>query len=184
MIIFRCAFLVCLFVCFIFQWKVWQQLHVCLTWSELFDTTLAGTGVDRQEVFEPGDLWVRDAAGSTQHGGRPRPFHHLQLGTHVYTGEAEWQLVLWTDADERKVIRMCSTIQNSYWAIENGSFKQDSDADANITQMFSKCHLLIFSVWQSAAKAHGNVMMIFDESIGQTAVLTWRRCSWRVKREH
>lgn len=104
MLSFRCA--VCLFS---FQMKQF----VYLTWSELLDTTLAGTGVDRQEVFEPGDLWVGDAAGSTQHGGRPRPFHHLQLGTHVYTGEAKWQQVLWKDADKRKAIRIYSKLVSS-----------------------------------------------------------------------
>lgn len=80
-----------------------QQMtkKMCLTWSELFDATLAGGGVDRQEVFEPGDLWVGDATGGAQHGGRPRPLHHLQLGTHVYAREAKWQQVLWKDEDKR-----------------------------------------------------------------------------------
>lgn len=73
---------------------------VRLTWSELFDATVTGAVVDREEIFEPGDLWVRDATGSTQHGGCPRPLHHLQLGTHVYTGEAEWQQVLYKRCTE------------------------------------------------------------------------------------
>lgn len=73
------------------------------TRSELLDATLAGAGLHGQEVFEPGDLRVRDAAGGTQHGGRPGPFHHLQLGAHVDAGEAERQQVLCNDPDDRDV---------------------------------------------------------------------------------
>lgn len=65
-----------------------------LTGSELFDAALTGAGLHGQKVFEPGDLWVGDAAGGAQHGGRPGPFHHLQLGAHVDAGEAKRQQVL------------------------------------------------------------------------------------------
>lgn len=65
-----------------------------LTRSELFDAALAGAGVHRQEVFEPGDLRVGDATGGAQHGGRSGPLHHLQLRAHVDAGEAKGQQVL------------------------------------------------------------------------------------------
>lgn len=73
-----------------------------LTWSELFDAPLAEAGVHRQEVFEPGDLWVRNTTGSTQHGGCLGSLHYLQLGTHVYTGKAEWQQILCKDEEKNK----------------------------------------------------------------------------------
>ena len=60
----------------------------------MFDSSVAAVDVYRQEVFKPGDLWVRVAAGSTQHGGRPGLLYHLKLGTHVYVGEPMRDLVL------------------------------------------------------------------------------------------
>lgn len=93
--------------CWFRWWKiqtVWLKV-TCLTWSELFDATLAGAGVDRQEVFEPGDLGVRDATGSAQHGGRPCPLHHFQLRAHVYTREAKWQQVLWKHQEKEKSMK-------------------------------------------------------------------------------
>ena len=100
MLSFRCT--VCLLI------SKWNYLTITppsiyLTWSELFDAALAAAGVHGQEVFEPGDLRVGDAAGGAQHGGRPRPLHHLQLGTHVYTGEAKWQQVLWKDEEKENI---------------------------------------------------------------------------------
>lgn len=94
---------ICLLICKL------TNLLICLTWSKLFDATLAGAGIDREEVFEPWDLWVRDAAGSAQHGGCPCPLHHLQLRTHVYAGEAERQQVFWKDGD-KNVFREASII--------------------------------------------------------------------------
>lgn len=84
---------------------IWQLPVVFLTWSKLFDATLARAGLHGQEVFKPGDLWVRDAAGSAEHGGRPRPLHHLQLGTHVYAREAKWQQVLCWEGDKERNIK-------------------------------------------------------------------------------
>lgn len=66
-----------------------------LTRAELLDATLAGAGVHGQEVLEPGDLRVGNAAGGAEHGGGPGALHHLQLGAHVDAGEAEGQQVLW-----------------------------------------------------------------------------------------
>lgn len=85
--------------------SIWTNLLICLTWSQLFDAALAGAGIDREEVLEPRDLRVGDATGSAQHGGCPCPLHHLQLGTHVYAGEAEWQQVFWRDGDRKRVQR-------------------------------------------------------------------------------
>lgn len=55
--------------------------------------------VDGQEILEPGNFWVRVAAGSAEHGGGPRALHHLELGAHVYGGEPRGQLVLWKRRD-------------------------------------------------------------------------------------
>lgn len=66
----------------------------CLTWSELFDPPIAHTGINRQEVFEPGDLRVGVTACSAEHVGCASAFHHLQLGTHVNVGEAWRKQVL------------------------------------------------------------------------------------------
>lgn len=66
----------------------------CLTWSELFDPPIARTGINRQEVFEPGDLRIGVAACSAEHVGCAGAFYHLQLGTHVNVGEALRKQVL------------------------------------------------------------------------------------------
>lgn len=73
---------------------VWADWGECFTWSQLFDAPVAAADVHRQEVFEPVDLRVGVSAGRTQHRGRARPFHNLQLGPHVDGGEAVWDLVL------------------------------------------------------------------------------------------
>lgn len=65
------------------------------TWSELFNASVVVGGVDREEVFEPGDVRVGVTTGSTKHGGSARSLHHFQLWAHVYGGETSGQLVLW-----------------------------------------------------------------------------------------
>lgn len=69
--------------------------RVLFTWTELLDSSIAAVNVDRQEVFEPGDLRVGVPAGGTEHGSSSRSLHHLQLRAHVYGGEAVRDLVLW-----------------------------------------------------------------------------------------
>lgn len=66
-----------------------------ITWSELFDAAVVVTGVDREEVFEPGNVWVGVTASSTEHGGGTSALHHLELGAHIYGGETWGQLILW-----------------------------------------------------------------------------------------
>lgn len=71
------------------------------TWSELFNASVVVGGVDREEVFEPGDVWVRVAAGSAKHGGGACSLHHFQLWAHVYSGETRGQLVLCKQVRDR-----------------------------------------------------------------------------------
>ncbi len=74
---------------------VFCVLQSFFTWTELLDSSTAAVNVDRQEVFEPGDLRVGVPAGGTEHGSSARSLHHLQLRAHVYGGEAVRDLVLW-----------------------------------------------------------------------------------------
>ncbi len=69
--------------------------RVLFTWTELLDSSIAAVNVNRQEVFEPGDLRVGVPAGGTEHGSSARSLHHLQLRAHVYGGETVRDLVLW-----------------------------------------------------------------------------------------
>lgn len=48
-----------------------------VTWSQLFDSPVVVTGVDGQEVFEPGNVRVGVAAGGAEHRGGTGAFHHL-----------------------------------------------------------------------------------------------------------
>ncbi len=66
-----------------------------ITWSELFDAAVVVTGVDREEVFEPGNVRVRVTASSAEHGGGTGALHHLELRAHIYGGETWGQLILW-----------------------------------------------------------------------------------------
>ncbi len=66
-----------------------------ITWSELFDAAVVVTGVDREEVFEPGNVWVWVTASSAEHGGGTGALHHLELRAHIYGGETWGQLILW-----------------------------------------------------------------------------------------
>lgn len=75
----------------------------------MFDSSIAAINVDRQEVFEPGDLWVGVPAGGTKHGGSARSLHHLQLWTHVYGREAVRDLVLWKTHTQNDINRGVST---------------------------------------------------------------------------
>lgn len=78
-------------MCQLILWTCWGHYF---TWTELFYAAIAAADVHRQEVFEPVDLGVRVAAGSTQHCGSTSPLHYLQLGPHIYGGESMWDLVL------------------------------------------------------------------------------------------
>lgn len=73
---------------------VWTCWDVCCTWSQLFNAAIAAADVHREEVFEPVNLWVRVAACRAQHRSGARSLHDLQLGSHVYGGEAMRYLVL------------------------------------------------------------------------------------------
>ena len=61
----------------------------------MLDAPIAAVDVHRQHVLVPGDFRVRVSTGGTQHGCRPGSLDHLELRTHVYGGEAVWDLVLW-----------------------------------------------------------------------------------------
>ena len=81
-----------------------------LTGAQLFDSAVTCVGVDGQEVLVPGDLWVGVPAGRTQHGGRPGPLHHLELGAHVDVREPGGKQVLCGGGggqeEERTVVNM------------------------------------------------------------------------------
>lgn len=79
-------------------WTCWDE---CCTWTQLFYAAIAAADVHREEVFEPVNLWVRVAACCAQHCSGTRSLHNLQLGPHVYGGEAMRYLVL-CDKDRNK----------------------------------------------------------------------------------
>lgn len=89
----------------------WRQWHP--TWSELLDASIVVGGVDGQEIFEPGDIWVRVAAGGTEHGGRASSLYHFQLGAHVNGGETSRQLVLCENREETIAVSSLSASERS-----------------------------------------------------------------------
>lgn len=90
---------------------VWSDWDDCFTWSQLLNAPIAATNIHRQEIFEPVDLWIGVSAGCTQHCSRTRSFHNLQLGAHVYGGEAVWYLVLCKT--DKHTSALLDTIQTS-----------------------------------------------------------------------
>lgn len=96
--------------------SLWNHIHhdaVKSTWTQLFDPSLTESRFHRQKVFKPGDLWIRNTAGSTQHGRRSSSLHHLQLRTHVNAGKTKRQQILCTE-EKKRCVKCVSEAERRY----------------------------------------------------------------------